>query len=59
MLDLFFILREVNCSYMQGCHKVRKSQEKLRKMTQVVRKSQVKMGVFEKSNEKSRNFTKF
>ena len=36
---------------VQGCHMVRKSQEKLKKMTKV-RKRQVKMGVFEKSQEK-------
>ena len=36
---------------------VRKSQEKLRKMTKV-RKSQVKIGVFEKRQKMSRNFTK-
>ena len=36
---------------MQGCHKVGKIQEKLRKKTKV-RKSQVKMGVFDKSQEK-------
>ena len=37
----------------QGCHMARKSQEKLRKMTKV-RKSKVKMGVFEESQEKVR-----
>ena len=37
----------------QGCHMAKKSQEKLIKMTKV-RKSQVKMGVFEESQEKFR-----
>ena len=39
---------------MQGCHTVRKS-GKTKKMTKV-RKGQVKMGVFEKSQENSRKF---
>ena len=39
---------------MQGCQKVRKSQEKLKTMTKV-RKSLEKIGVFEK---KSGNLTK-
>ena len=43
--------------YKQGCHSVRKSQEKLKKMTKV-RKSQEKMGGFEKRQEKSGNLIK-
>ena len=42
-------------TYNQGCHMVRKSQEKLIKMTKV-RKSQVKIGVFEKSQVKMEVF---
>ena len=37
---------------MQGCHMVKKSQEKLRKIIKV-KKSQAKMGVFEKSQKKN------
>ena len=43
--------------YVQGCHSVRKSQEKLKKMTKV-RKSQKKMGGCEKKSGKVRKFDK-
>ena len=43
---------------IQGCYKVMKSQENLRKTTKS-RKIQVKIGFFEKIQEKSGNFTKF
>ena len=49
-LEIYLIYK---CNFLQqGCHMVRKSQEKQGKMTKV-KKSQVKMGVFEKIQEKT------